>query len=132
VVFLLGALLLLFVCGVVLFWTGHGLELTPAKPEANVGTELPVSPSAKTSPTVVPLVPAPVSLTPLVVSTSAHPAASPTPLKYRVEPGDTLGGIAIKHRVSVEAIMSANGLKNNIIHVGDELVIPLPTPTPAK
>ena len=131
-VFLLGALLLLFVCGVVLFWTGHGLELSPGKPQANDGSESPVAPSANTSPTVVPLVPAPPPLTPVGISTPAHPVASPTPLKYRVAPGDTLGGIAIKHGVSVDAIMSANGLKSNIIHVGDELVIPLPAPSPAK
>lgn len=132
VVFLLGTLLLLFVCGVILIWTGHGLDTSPGKPEGNDGAESPVAPSANISPTVVPLVPVPASPTPLAVSTLAHPGASPTPLKYRVEPGDTLGGIAIKHGVSVEAIMSANGLKTNLIHVGDELVIPLPTPSPAK
>jgi LysM repeat protein len=132
VVFLLGVLLLLFVCGVILFWTGHGLELSPGKPLANDGSESPISPSARTSPTVVPIVPAPTSLTPAGILTPVQPAASPTPLKYRVAPGDTLGGIAIKHGVSVDAIMSANGLKSNIIHVGDELVIPLPTPSPSK
>jgi LysM repeat protein len=55
---------------------------------------------------------------------------SPTPFKYRVQAGDTLGAIAIKYGTSVQAIMDANNLSSNLLHIGDELIIPLPTPTP--
>lgn len=52
--------------------------------------------------------------------------ATPTPTVYIVESGDTLGNIALKFDVSVEAIMSANGLADpNALSVGQSLVIPV-------
>lgn len=64
------------------------------------------------------------------------PAPTITPTVYVVQPGDTLGSIALKYDVSVEAIMQANGLADpNTLSVGQSLVIPVggqlaPTPTP--
>jgi LysM repeat protein len=44
---------------------------------------------------------------------------------YTVRPGDTLGSIALKYGVTVEALMEANNLRNpNVIVVGQDLVIP--------
>ena len=39
--------------------------------------------------------------------------------------GDTLGKIARKHGVSVTALQMENGLKNDLIQIGDVLLIPL-------
>jgi LysM repeat protein len=95
-------------------------------------TALPTTPS--------PTVQAP-SSTPRPISTNTpHPptstatatAAKPTAAfaKYRVQPGDTLSAIADKHHVSLRSIILLNGLRNDIIYVGQELIIPLSTPHP--
>ena len=45
-------------------------------------------------------------------------------LPYRVQPGDTLGGIAKKYNVTVEQLMAWNGIKDpNFIMAGAKLVI---------
>ncbi|WAH45027.1 LysM peptidoglycan-binding domain-containing protein (plasmid) [Alicyclobacillus fastidiosus] len=42
-----------------------------------------------------------------------------------VQPGDTLGNIAVKYGTSVQAIVWANGIKNpNMIYTGQILRIP--------
>lgn len=58
-----------------------------------------------------------------------QPAApAPTPPTrggtYIVQPGDTLGKIAARHRTTVAALMAANGIRNpNLIWVGQRLVV---------
>lgn len=48
-----------------------------------------------------------------------------------VQPGDTLLGIALKYDTSVEVIMAANNIADaQWIFAGQELIIPLGTPTP--
>ncbi len=52
---------------------------------------------------------------------------------YTVRAGDTLGGIAARHRTTVSAIASANGIRNvNLIYTGQKLRIPggSSSPTP--
>ena len=50
---------------------------------------------------------------------------------YVVQWGDTLGTIALRHRVTVEALMRANGLSNSHrIYAGQRLVIPGAGATP--
>jgi len=44
--------------------------------------------------------------------------------KYKVKSGDTLGGIAAKHRVSITTIKRANGIKGSNIRTGQTLSIP--------
>ncbi|MFP6891245.1 MAG: transglycosylase SLT domain-containing protein [Nitrospinota bacterium] len=41
-----------------------------------------------------------------------------------VRPGDTLGGIARRHRVRLENLMAENGLRKSLIRVGDRLRLP--------
>ncbi len=58
----------------------------------------------------------------------AMPSLSPSPtvaiVKYKVQAGDTLSGIAAKYGISVQSLMAANKLTSNLIHAGDELFIP--------
>lgn len=70
-----------------------------------------------------------VPATPTLVPASPT-SAQPARTTYLIKPGDTLLGIALKYGVTVQAIMKANGLKTETIRIGDELIIPLPTPTP--
>jgi LysM repeat protein len=66
--------------------------------------------------------------------TGGAPTDQPREVRYTVQPGDTLSSIATRYNVSVEDIMTANGLSNpNALSVGQELIIPiggLPSPTP--
>jgi len=72
-------------------------------------------------------------------ATQAPTAPGPTSAigsTYVVQWGDTLSGIALRHGVSIWALMQANGLSNaRWIYVGQKLTIPgaagpAPTPTP--
>lgn len=73
---------------------------------------------------------------PLTIIPVTLPVSSPTPgptaatIRYKVKAGDTLTFIADKYHVSIRSIMLANGMKDETIRIGEELIIPLPTPTP--
>jgi nucleoid-associated protein YgaU len=67
------------------------------------------------------------TLIPTETPTSTNtPLPTPTPLVYTVQRGDTLGGIALKFGVTVEAIQSLNNLSSTMIYVGEVLQIPGP------
>ncbi|MBI5300737.1 MAG: LysM peptidoglycan-binding domain-containing protein [Chloroflexi bacterium] len=109
-------LLVLVVCSVLFFLLGGPARFFAAAPPTPTRTR------ALTPPiTFIPV-------------TLAAPTPSVTPtiiaVRYKVKSGDTLSDIAAKYKVSIQAIMTANSMKNETIRVGDELVIPLPTPTP--
>lgn len=81
-----------------------------------------------------------ISLT--AIGTPAHAAPGPVPAKptaaqlYTVKPGDYLSGIATKLQVSLDSLLTANGLtKKSVIHPGDQLIVPaggvLPAAAPA-
>ncbi len=53
------------------------------------------------------------------VSTSSTVTAS----TYKVKSGDTLSGIAVKYKTTVASLKSLNGLKSDLIKVGQVLVI---------
>jgi len=44
--------------------------------------------------------------------------------RHKVQPGDTLGALAQQYGVTVEALQIANKLQNDVIHVGQLLLIP--------
>ncbi|HYH76964.1 MAG TPA: LysM domain-containing protein [Arthrobacter sp.] len=74
-----------------------------------------------------------------VVPAPAPPAAEPAPAppaadagRYTVVPGDTVGGIAARHGVDVNAMLAANGLgAYSIIVPGQTLVLSGPPMVPA-
>lgn len=112
------ALLLLVVCGVlfVLFGGGNVIGLSGAASTPTATR----TPRTQTPPiTILPVTLTPPSPTPTVPTT-----------RYRVKAGDSLIEIAARYKVSVQAIKNANNLRDDTIRVGDELIIPLPTPTP--
>ena len=47
----------------------------------------------------------------------------PKKIVYKVKRGDTLSGIAVKHRVKVRSIKKWNNLKNDRIRIGQKLII---------
>ncbi len=51
-------------------------------------------------------------------------AANRQPIRHRVVSGDTLGDIASRYQVTVYRLRNANDLKNDVIQVGSELLIP--------
>ncbi len=63
------------------------------------------------------------------VEVSATVAASdPATTTHTVATGETLGAIAAQYDVSLLALREANGITGDSLSVGQELVIPLPTP----
>jgi len=88
--------------------------------------------------------PTPVTPTPLpalsVTVTPYRPptrVAEPTPLQhtitYIVQKGDTPENIARQWETSLAALLAANKLtRDAVIHVGDKLIVPLPTATPTS
>jgi LysM repeat protein len=64
--------------------------------------------------------------TPAATPTPAPPSPTPAPARtYVVQEGDTLGAIAAAYGVSIEALMTANGIQDSdVILIGQELVIP--------
>jgi len=100
---------------------------TPVPPTPTLPTPSPSpSPTPTTSPTATPL-----RRTPTTIST-----ATPTPGQtiYVVQGGDSLWKIAESHGVTVDDLIEANGIsKDDVLHPGQELVIPMPgqaLPTP--
>jgi LysM repeat protein len=58
---------------------------------------------------------------------SSAPAAT-TPLRYTVQPGDTLSGLAARFHVSLAALAQANNLSTNaLLQVGQVLRVPSPS-----
>jgi murein DD-endopeptidase MepM/ murein hydrolase activator NlpD len=98
---------------------------------------LPPTPTATSRPTDSYSVPAtrlpgePI-LTPTADASHFQPAAARGAQTYVVQPGDTLGAIALRFNVSVGALQQANHIQDpDSLSVGTSLAIPAITPQPA-
>jgi LysM repeat protein len=70
--------------------------------------------------------PAPTTATPTTVV-----APTPTTVVHIVQPGESLSAIALRYDVPIEVLAEANGIEDpNVIKVGQQIVIPGPTPEP--
>lgn len=70
---------------------------------------------------------------PIASPTLDSPRVLPTPRvkpgNHVVQPGDTLGSIALKYGIGLGALMQANGLSDaDLLSTGQELYIPAPSP----
>ncbi len=115
-----GIILLLIVACAVIFMLLGGI------PRLGLGIGATATPTRPRTPTIG----APTLPITLPAATSPAPGPTAATIKYKVKSGDNLTAIAAKYRVSIQAIMTANGMKDDTIRVGEEIIIPLPTPTP--
>ncbi|NJM55749.1 MAG: LysM peptidoglycan-binding domain-containing protein [Verrucomicrobiae bacterium] len=98
----------------------------PVQPQARVPVVRKVKATTEPARSAAPAAPAAAA----PIGAPATPVASVTPGTPTVKgavvvaKGDTLHALALKHRVSVKLLMSANNLTNNIIFPGQKLVIP--------
>lgn len=64
------------------------------------------------------------------VTAPGQPTPTPGPYAYTVQPGDTIGSIALKFGKDMIELIEANGLiESDILSVGQEILIPDYTPT---
>lgn len=76
------------------------------------------------SPLFVPLLHGEDSASSQEKSADSSPAKKPTELKYIVKKGDSLWKISRKYKVTVDALMAINELKDDRLKPGQELIIP--------
>jgi LysM repeat protein len=88
------------------------------------------TPTFEVVPTATPIEPTP-------IPTAVQPPATPLPqgsVLHTVVAGDTLFALAHRYGTTVMAIMTANSLTSDLLHIGQQLVIPTsqvqPTSTP--
>jgi LysM repeat protein len=116
-------------------------EATPTAPAATLAAPGGTPPATPVP--VLTLQPQPTATTPIVTPaptsaplppTSTPGGGQPPPgTVYVVRWGDSLSSIAAQFGVTVEAIMSANGMSGDVIVIGQQLIIPLATaPSPGS
>jgi LysM repeat protein len=93
-----------------IFEATHTLPPQPAATEPPTNTALP---SSTLPPTETP-------------TSTATLVPTPTQVTYTVQSGDTLGGIALRFGVTVEALQTLNNMDSTMIYVGQVLKIPAP------
>ena len=123
---------------------GCGTIITP--PPSPTPTSSSLSPATGPTSTA-----AAVLLTPIPPTPTFTPSPTPTPVMHLVESGDTLFGVSLEYGITLDALLSANGLDvDDYLRIGQGLIIPqeaenesvgtegsvpasillLPTPTP--
>lgn len=111
---------------------GGGLAASgaPASASAAPGASAVPSPAASAAtgspaPSAAPTSSAPpASATPGATAKPKPTAVPANATRYKVKSGDTLSSIASRYRTTVKKLKAANGLKSNVIHVGQVLIIP--------
>ncbi|MCJ7548967.1 MAG: FxLYD domain-containing protein [Anaerolineae bacterium] len=101
--------------------SGCGSVLTPVPPTP---TMTPASSlhTGLVTPTVAPEI----YLTPIPPTPTFTPSPAPTPIIHMVESGDTLFGVALDYSVTVDGLLSYNGLdENDYLSIGQALIIPV-------
>ena len=115
------AFLLVVACAVIFFLLGGTSRL---------GLGVAVTATPTRTPTLRPATTIlPITLPP---ATTAVPGPTAVIVKYKVKAGDNLTAIAARYKVTIQAIMAANNMTTDTIRIGEELIIPLPTPTPGS
>ncbi|MCX6045953.1 MAG: LysM peptidoglycan-binding domain-containing protein [Chloroflexi bacterium] len=84
-------------------------------------------------PTSVPLMTATNTPGPSPTPTASPAPATPVPnyIKHEVEAGETLLEIANNYNITVQELQAANNINDELIHIGDELIIPVLSSEPA-
>lgn len=123
-----GGVLLLGACS----RPGGGADPTATSPAQRLGSPTTVRATTGTrTPTARTTTAAPAGVTTAPAAPAANPtqtpATAPQGERYVVQPGDTLGQIAARYGVTVEAIVQANKLDDpDVLRIGQELIIPKP------
>jgi LysM repeat protein len=83
------------------------------------------------TPTVTLTITPTITPTPVTPTVTNTPLPSPTPLTYIVKENDTCAAIAYSFNVSIQSIVLLNNLpaECNPLSIGQQLIIPQPTPT---
>lgn len=123
--------------------TSSATAVPPAAPTAAVRAATPTAAGRTTTLAVTATATAPAPQVALALPTptpvlATPTSAPPTPVVYRVRPGDTLFELALNNDISLEALLAANNLTEDDVFTlqpGDEIIIPdanatvAPTPT---
>ena len=95
-----------------------------SQPTASPSATTAPSPSIAAEPTTEPSTSAPAEPTARPTRSAAAPTATPAQTTYVVQQGDTLNAIAVQFGTTAAAIRQANGLPNDVINIGQVLIIP--------
>ncbi len=136
----------LILCSVALAMLAQGCISPPTPPSPTVAAS-PVAevipptatatterlPTATTLPATATSSPSPTSTPTATATATPIPTSTPTatPVIHLVEEGDLLGRIAQQYAISLDELVEANDIDpDDVLSIGQELVIPVPTATP--
>lgn len=121
-------LIIIVISGLILRFQG------PVTAVALFPSATPIPPTLTMTPTWTPIpteTPRPTQ-TPTITPSPAPTLTPQPPQPHQVSAGETLIGLSLRYRVSIESIASENGVSaDSPIQVGQTLLIPWPTPTPS-
>jgi LysM repeat protein len=141
-------ILFVFIGALVVFWWMNAPNGQNGQQVAQLATpDAGVAPASVVTGTPTAVAPRP-TITPIPDTPTSTPTSPPeptktlvpTPVRHKVQSGESFGIIADKYGSTVKDIVEANGLTSDaIIHPGDELIVPVagpsggpgPTPTPS-
>lgn len=118
--------------GIALAATSAPLGSATATPQPSPTAAPTFTPEPSPTPTETPVPEPTATETPEPTATpEASPTPLPGPLTHTVARGDSLLAIAQRYGTTVSALTAANGItERTILRVGQELIVPTPTPAP--